>query len=142
MKVVRPLARDYFRFAHAHNCVTEAAISHLSDTLKDAAAKSVPEKCYKKPRKWKDATLSALCAQSRAARQNWKENGCPKEGPLYDEKGRLGREVKRGQDIVLPKLKTDVSFSETRCLPPHTHVVSNYQVVARKPAPDSKLMIL
>lgn len=39
----------------------KAAISHLSDTLKDAA-KSLPEKCYKKPCKWKDATLSAVCA--------------------------------------------------------------------------------
>ena len=74
----------------------EVAISHLSDTLKDAAAKSLTEKCYKKPHKWKDATLSALRDQSRAARQTWKENGCPKEGPLYDEKGRWRREVKSG----------------------------------------------
>ena len=73
----------------------EVAISHLSDTLKDAADKLIPEKCYKKPRKWKDATLSALCAQSRAARQTWKENGCPIEGPLYDEKSRLRREIRR-----------------------------------------------
>jgi len=58
---------------------TEATVSHLSDTLKDTAGKSLPEKCYKKPHKWKDATVSALCAQSKAARHTWKENGCPKE---------------------------------------------------------------
>ena len=45
---------------------TEATVSHLSDTLKDTAGKSLPEKCYKKPHKWKDATVSALCAQSPA----------------------------------------------------------------------------
>lgn len=83
----RRLVEQQLSGLNSHACFEgmediEAAISHLSDTLKDAAAKSLPEKCYKKPRKWKDATLSALCAQSRAARQTWKENGCPKEGPL------------------------------------------------------------
>ena len=70
----------------------EAAISHLSNTLKDAAEKSVAEKRYKKSRKWKDDTFSTL---SRVARQTWKEKGCPKEGLLYEENGRLRREVKR-----------------------------------------------
>ena len=70
----------------------EAAICQFTDILKDAAAKTLPVKSYKKPHKWKDTTLSTLCAQSRAAQQTWKENGCPKEGPLYNEKGRLRRE--------------------------------------------------
>ena len=57
----------------------DAANSHLSDTLKDAAAKLLPEKCYKKPCKWKDATLSALSAQCRAARQTWKRTDAQKK---------------------------------------------------------------
>ena len=39
-----------------------------------------------------DSTFSALCAQSRADQQTWKENGHPKEGTLYDENK---RKVKR-----------------------------------------------
>ena len=65
----------------------------------------------------------------------------PKRGPLYDEKGRLRREVKKLRIVPL-KLKTDISFAEIEYSPPHTHVTSNYQAVARKTALDSKLMIL
>ena len=50
---------------------------------------------HKKPRKWKDSTLSTLCAQTRAARHTWKVNGCRNEGPLHQEKGTLRREVKK-----------------------------------------------
>ena len=42
-----------------------------------------------KPQRWKDDTLTALCAQSRSARRAWKDAGCPSEGPLFEEKGRL-----------------------------------------------------
>ena len=72
----------------------EATIFHLSNTLKDMAEKSLPEKRYKKSPKWKDETLSALCAHNRVARQTWKENGCPKEGLIYEQKRRLRREIK------------------------------------------------
>ena len=74
----------------------EAAVSFLSDTLKVCAVESLPSKGVKKPKKtFKDATLSALCSQSRSARQKWRENGSKPEGPLYDEKCRLKREVKK-----------------------------------------------
>ena len=68
----RRLVKQQLSGLNSHACFDgmediEAAISHLSDRLKNAAAKSLPGMCYKKPRKWKDATLSALCTQSRAA---------------------------------------------------------------------------
>ena len=39
--------------------------------------------------------LSWLCAQSRAARAAWKEAGCPGEGPVFEEKCRLHRAVRK-----------------------------------------------
>ena len=39
-------------------------------------------------------SLSTLCSK-QCSQHTWKENESPKEGPLYDEKGRMRREVKR-----------------------------------------------
>ena len=36
-----------------------------------------------------------MCAQSRAARAAWKEAGRPGEGPLFDEKSRLCRGLRK-----------------------------------------------
>ena len=69
--------------------------SHVTKILCDSALSSIPIRNHKRPRKWKDAILSALCAQSRNARRAWREEGCPKEGPLFDEKTRLRKEVKK-----------------------------------------------
>ena len=50
----------------------EAAVSFLSDTLKVCAVESLPSKGVRKPKKSiKDATLSALCSQSRSALRKW-----------------------------------------------------------------------
>ena len=45
--------------------------------------------------RWKDDTLTALCAQSRSAHRAWKDAGCPSEGSLFEEKGRLRGAVRR-----------------------------------------------
>ena len=57
--------------------------------LVDAAERQLPLVQPKRPRKWRDNTLSCLCAQSRAARSTWKQAGCPGEGQLSEEMSRL-----------------------------------------------------
>ena len=57
----RRLVKQQLSGLNSHACFDgmediEAAISHLSDRLKNAAAKSLPGMCYKKPHKWKDAS--------------------------------------------------------------------------------------
>ena len=59
--------------------------------LTDTAEKLLPCVQPRRKTKWKDDTLSRLCAQSRAARAAWKEAGCPGEGPVFEEKCRLRR---------------------------------------------------
>ena len=59
------------------------------------AEKTLPLIQPRKPRRWKDDTLTALCAQSRSARRAWKNAGCPSEGSVFEEKGRLRRAVRR-----------------------------------------------
>ena len=63
--------------------------------LCDAAEKTLPLIQPRKPQRWKDDTLTALCAQSRSARRAWKDAGCPSEGLFFEEEGRLRRAVRR-----------------------------------------------
>ena len=63
--------------------------------LVDAAEQQLPLVQPKRPRRWRDDTLSCLCAQSRAAHSAWKQAGCPGEGPLFEEKSGLRRAVRR-----------------------------------------------
>ena len=63
--------------------------------LTDAAEKLVPHVQPRRKAKWRDDTLSRLCAQSRAARVAWKEAGRPGEEPLFDENCRLRRAVRK-----------------------------------------------
>lgn len=58
-------------------------ISYLSRILKKAAKSPSRRSLKKKGRKYKDDKLCVLCEQSRAGRQAWKENGYPREGPLF-----------------------------------------------------------
>ena len=70
-------------------------IDLVARMLVDAAERQLSLVLPKRPRKWRDNTLSCLCAQSRAARSVWKQAGCPGEGPLFEEKSRLRRAVRR-----------------------------------------------
>ena len=45
--------------------------------------------------RWRDDTLSCLCAQSRAANAAWKEAGCTADGPHFKENGRLHLAVRK-----------------------------------------------
>ena len=74
--------------------------------LCDAAEKALPLIQPRKPQRWKDDTLTALCAQSRSARRAWKDAGCPSEELFFEEEGRLCRDVRRRvTDFVLLRLK-------------------------------------
>ena len=70
-------------------------IELVSELLTDAAEKLRP--CVQTQRKarWRDDTLSHLCAQTRAACAARKEAGSPGEGALFDEKGRLQTAVRK-----------------------------------------------
>ena len=70
-------------------------IELVAGLLTDAAEKLLPHVQPRRKAKWRDDTLSHLCAQSRAARAAWKEAGRPGEGPLFDEKCRLHRAVRK-----------------------------------------------
>ena len=59
-------------------------LKYVARVLCDAAEKTLPLIQPRKPQRWKDDTLTALCAQSRSARRAWKDAGCPSEGPLFE----------------------------------------------------------
>ena len=68
---------------------------YVGKLLCDTAMRSLPLLQHKKKPRWKDTTLTSLCAKSRLARQAWREAGSPADGPLYDEKCQLCRAVRK-----------------------------------------------
>ena len=70
-------------------------LKYVARVLCDTGEKTLPLIQPRKPRRWKDDTLTALCAQSRSACRAWKDADCPSEGPLFEEKSRLHRAVRR-----------------------------------------------
>lgn len=70
-------------------------IDQVAGLLIDAADDFLPHVQSRRKRGWRDDTLTRLCAQSRAARAAWIGAGRPDEGPLFDEKGRLRRAVRK-----------------------------------------------
>ena len=67
-------------------------IQHVADILKETADCLLSREQLKK---WRDDTLSCLCAQSQRARSKWKNAGSPKVGPLFEENNRLCRAVRK-----------------------------------------------
>ena len=90
---------------------------HVAWLLTEAAMKTLPQVQGRKTSKYWDATLSCLCVQSRVARKAWLEAGCPSEGPLHEEKGRLRRAVRRRVRFVLQHQNIVESKGERGCLP-------------------------
>jgi len=80
-------------------------LKYVARVLWDAAEKILPLIQPRKPQRWKDDTLTALCAQSRSACRAWKDAGCPSEGPFYEEEGRLCRAVRRRVTFCAAKAK-------------------------------------
>ena len=73
----------------------ESELYFVSNLLCDAAQRNLPHVQPPKRQRWKDLTLASLCAQSSQARRVWREAGSPGEGPLYVEKCRLHRAVRK-----------------------------------------------
>ena len=70
-------------------------IEQVAGLLTSVAEMLLPHVQPRRKTRWKDDTLSCLCAQNTAARRAWKEAGRPTEGPLYEKKGRLRQAVRR-----------------------------------------------
>ena len=73
---------------NSHNCMedTDRELRYIAVLLQDTSVKPLPLIQPKKPHKWRDDALSALCAQSRKAKLIWSEAGRPQVGPLLEEK--------------------------------------------------------
>ena len=82
---------------NSYDCVEEVdrELYYVSKLLCDSAVRSLPLLQHRKKLRWRDSTLTALCAKSRIARKVWREAGSPSNGPLYDEKCHLRRAVRK-----------------------------------------------
>ena len=69
-------------------------IKQVAGLLVDTARETLPEVQSRRRVRMKDDILSRLCCQSRAAWRAWKEAGSPREGPLFEQKNQLRREVR------------------------------------------------
>ena len=73
----------------------EDEMRHVAWLLAEAAEKTLPQVQGKRTSRYRDNMLSCPCVQSRVARKAWRKAGGPSDGPLYEEKGRLRRAVRR-----------------------------------------------
>ena len=82
---------------NSYDCVEEVEreLYYVSKLLCDSAVRSLPLLQHRKKLRWRDSTLTALCAKSRIARKVWREADSPSNGPLYDEKCHLRRAVRK-----------------------------------------------
>ena len=70
-------------------------IKHVAWLILDAAQKTLPQLKPKKTKRFKDRTLSQLCTKSKEAWNVWCTNGKPSNGPLYEVKCAMRREVRK-----------------------------------------------
>ena len=70
-------------------------ISHVAWLITDAAHNTLPLVKPRKVNKFKDKTLSQLCARSKEAWRAWCSEGRPASGPLYNAKCMLRRQVRQ-----------------------------------------------
>ena len=68
-------------------------IGQVAELLTKTAEEFLPSVKSRRKSRFRDDTLSCLCVQSHAARAAWRNDGCPLEGPLFEEKKRLSRRV-------------------------------------------------
>ena len=73
----------------------DSVIQHVAWLIFDAAGKTLPHIKPKKARRFKDRTLSQLCAKSKEAWNIWCANGKPSNGPLYEEKCAMRKVVRK-----------------------------------------------
>ncbi len=88
---LRPLFTGVYDSAE----MISSEIERVAGILTEAAEELLPSVQPRKKSRFRDDTLSRLCAQSRAARAAWRAAGSPSEGPLSEEKNRLRRAVRK-----------------------------------------------
>ena len=70
-------------------------IKYIATLIKEAAESLLPHCEAKKASRFKDRTLSKLCAESKVAWVAWKDSGMPSEGLLYGAKCSARNKVRR-----------------------------------------------
>ena len=94
-KEVSDRLNPYIRRSHGSIDQIDQEIAHAAWLIVDAAQKTLPQLKTKKPHRFKDRILSQLCAKSKEARETWYKEGKPPNGPLYDAKCNMRREVRQ-----------------------------------------------
>ena len=96
MNTVKSHLAPHLNTSHESVQDVDQELKYVARVLCDAAEKTLPLIQPRKPRRWKDDTLTALCAQSRSVHKAWKDAGCPCiwRTALW-EKGRLCWAVRR-----------------------------------------------
>ena len=79
------------------SCVDQVneEVVRFTDVLLGAAREELPLVQHGRRPHYRDERLKVLSRQSMEARKEWRENGCPTSGPLFDEKRRLRIEVRK-----------------------------------------------
>ena len=70
-------------------------IESVAVIFQDCAVRLLPCIQPKKRKKWKDDILSGLCLKSYLTCASWKNAGCPSYSPLYEQKNRSRRAVRK-----------------------------------------------
>ena len=91
---VKDRLSPYIGRSHGSINQVEGEIKHVAWLIKDTAEKTLPLLKPKKPRRFRDRTLSKLCAKSKEAWRAWCEDGRPTDGPLYEAKCLLRKRVR------------------------------------------------
>ena len=94
-KEVSDRLNPYIRRSHVSIDQIDQEIAHAAWLIVDAAQKTLSQLKTKKPHRFKDKILSQLCVKSKEAREAWYREGRPPNGPLYDAKCNLRREVQQ-----------------------------------------------
>ena len=84
-----------FMGVHDNTDEISREIEQVAGILTEVAEKLLPCVQPRRRTRYKDDTLSHLCAQSHAARAAWRDAGSPSDGPLSEEKNRLRRAVRK-----------------------------------------------
>ena len=83
--------------SNGYECIekVEKELNFVCNLLFDSAQRTLPHVRQSQRQRWNDSTLTTVCSESRQVRNAWKKAGTPAEGPIYDEKCRLRRAVRK-----------------------------------------------
>ena len=83
--------------SNSYECIekVEKELNFVCNLLFDSTQRTLPHVRQSQRQCWNDSTLTTVCSESRQVRKAWKKAGTPAEGPIYDEKCRLRRAVRK-----------------------------------------------